>query len=330
MGILDIIDGLDQAQQAFVGTRFVAPLIPRTKVRVRIEGVVSELSVERARAGARNQAPGLAVFEATAPDRAKVVGEPTRRQQRDYLALFPRVRLILVEPWTPIGDERRARVGGTAWGASRAQGGSQPIEVQGVVPVSFVEAAGRFDSVIARFDGVRFIFEGRDRQRERSFADYLREHHEADGDADALDKKGLTKQEREAYVLAQWRVLRREQIAIELEEIKAEVARARRMQTAEGRLRVALEHAGAELSSFIEHADRYQVSWTIDGQRHTSAVAKDDDLGVMVAGICLSGQDARFDLASLVGVIRQGDGVLRVGDDGMHADEYFEIHPRDD
>ena len=49
----------------------------------------------------------------------------------------------------------------------------------------------------------------------------------------------------------------------------------------------------------------YTVTFTVDGQTHRSTVHK-NDLTVLVAGICLSGEDRKFDLQSLVGVIREG------------------------
>src|SRR5262249_30026262 len=98
----------------------------------------------------------------------------------------------------------------------------------------------------------------------------------------------------------------------------------------ENRLRKALAHAGAELSNFRERADVYTVTYTVDGRRHTSAVSK-KDFTVRVAGICLSGQDENFDLASLVGVIREGAGggdLVRVGFEGVPEDQYWRVHPR--
>jgi hypothetical protein len=101
-------------------------------------------------------------------------------------------------------------------------------------------------------------------------------------------------------------------------------------QTAE-RLQKALGHAGAELVEFLERKDNYRITYTIDGRQHVSAVDK-AGLGVEVAGICLSGHDRQFDLASLVGVIREAEGaggIVPVGDEneGMDEAQYWNVHP---
>ena len=71
-------------------------------------------------------------------------------------------------------------------------------------------------------------------------------------------------------------------------------------------LRDALGHAGAEFVNYAEHRDGYRVTYNVGNARHTSSVAK-NDLTVQTAGICLAGEDRKFDLASLVSVLREPD-----------------------
>jgi hypothetical protein len=86
------------------------------------------------------------------------------------------------------------------------------------------------------------------------------------------------------------------------------------------------------LIEYLERGDSYRVTYRVDGQRFTSSVNK-EDLSVQIAGICLSGEDREFDLASLVGVLREGEqghGLVRVGQDrgAIDEDHYWRAHPR--
>ena len=98
------------------------------------------------------------------------------------------------------------------------------------------------------------------------------------------------------------------------------------------RLWASLSHAGAQLVDYLERSDSFRVSFRVGGRSFTSTVNK-EDLTVQVAGICLSGEDARFDLASLIGVLREGeqnDELYAVGEDGMDEEEYWRVHPPQD
>lgn len=73
-------------------------------------------------------------------------------------------------------------------------------------------------------------------------------------------------------------------------------------QQDEKQLRKALQMGGGELNQFYDRSDYWTVDWTtVDGVRHSSAIAK-TDLTVVSSGICLSGRDRDFDLQSLVRV----------------------------
>jgi hypothetical protein len=226
-----------------------------------------------------------------------------------YLALFPPVKLVLVQ------NE------GRAWLALQASRGDTRFTIRGLVPVQLCEEGlGRFETILSRFDGTMFWYEKKDPGRSPAFAAYLNEQlaHESEAGLppapELLHKAGLTREERDAYELVR--------------ALKVEARRSR----AEVRLADALAHAGAWLRSFVERDDVYVVTYEVDGQRHASTIHR-GDLTVVTAGVCLAGQDQRFDLTSLVGVLREGHQVghvVWVGQDGMDEQEYRRIYPPDD
>ena len=293
MSIYDLLDKMESAEQAFLETEFLAPVLSGGQVRVRIAGLICTMQV------AGSAQPGWAILKPLSLERAQAIARPTLCQIRDYLALFPAVRLLLL---TRIGDD---------WLALPAERGDGRFRITGPVRVHFASAEP-FQRIVARFDGGRFWFQEIDRQRSPAIASYLREAMAAETPPNALHKPTLTFEEREAYRVAYQAV---------------EAALRDRIQI---RLTDALAHAGAELASYIEREDAYTVTFTVDGRPFRSAVRK-DDLTVLVAGICLSGQDRRFDLQSLVGVIREADEgrrLVRVGGDAALDEEgYRQIHP---
>jgi hypothetical protein len=156
-----------------------------------------------------------------------------------------------------------------------------------------------------------------------------------------LERRGLSAEERAAYELNYWELVR----PALLEEVQQQNPRHRRRSrnprageeesqrpeadAAGHRLRDSLSHAGARLVDYLERADSFRVHFTVGGRPYTSSVDK-NDLTVQVSGICLSGEDQKFDLASLVGVLREGQRgyeILEIGEQGMAEEEYWRVHP---
>ena len=70
---------------------------------------------------------------------------------------------------------------------------------------------------------------------------------------------------------------------------------------------------GARLIGYEISAGVLRVTWERDGQRSVTLV--NAGLEVVSAGICLSGEDQRFDLASIVGVVRDAPQFARYESD---------------
>jgi hypothetical protein len=271
--IHNLISRLADGEAQFLRTQFLAPVMGEGTVRVRIAGAICRLRIRP------RDFAGWGVFHPTSFNDASHKRDATLRERRDYLALFPAVRLILV-----------SREGPT-WLAQPAQFADNRFKAEGAIPVHLVDDAEAFDTVVARFDGERFWFDEVDPQADPTAAAYLREAMLHPRHPRTLTRPGLTPEQRAAYSAEHTERLRR--------RLASERA------TGEYRVREALEHAGARLRGLNERHGFYQVTYTVDGRRHTSVIRK-NDLTVQSAGICLSGMDATFDLASLVSVLREG------------------------
>jgi len=285
-GIHALLDRVAGAERDFLKAEFLAPILRGGQVRVRIEGLVLTLRVSG------SPEPGWAILRPLSLEKAEILRKPGLPQIRSYLGLFASVRLLLLTR------------GETEWLAVQAQAGDTRFRIEGAVPVHLAVGVEPFERIIARYDGARFLFQEVDRRRSPAIAAYLREALRAGIPPDRLRKPTLTAEEREAY--------RR------VSEAQEEARRDR----AEIKLGDALSRADAALQSYIEHDDAFAVSFSANGRTHRATVRK-DDLTVISAGLCLSGQDQRFDLQSLVGVIQEAraEGRFVAVGEGSYEDD---------
>jgi hypothetical protein len=296
--VQEALNRLTMAEERFLAGEFLAPVLHGSRVQVRIAGVICRLNVQP------SDFEGWGIFRPLSLSETRLVRPCRLAERQRYLELFPRVRLILA------GRQE------DQWLALPAHRADKRFHIQGQLPVRLVEDGQAFEVIESRFDGCQFWYAGADPCWDPATGRYLRQALEEMLHPDRLSRPGLTAEERTAYAANYWpRYLASEEA---------------RRSAEEQRLRQALEHAGAELMDYLERADVYTVTYEVDGRRHISTVSK-KDLSVQVAGICLSGEDEKFDLHSLVGVIReaQGEGgVVRVGDQGMEEEHYWRVHPR--
>ncbi len=271
--VTDALHRLAVAEERFLAGEFLAPVFHGGRVGVRIAGVVCSLRPHPV------DFAGWGVFRPISHADATLIRQATPGERQCYLELFPLVRLILAG--------RREEV----WLGMPAHRGDSRFRIDGVVPVRLVEEAQRFEVIESRFDGTQFWYAAPDARWDPATASYLRQQLAKLTPPDQLHRTGLTVEERAAY-------------ALNYTPRYAATETTRRSRD-ERWLRDALAHAGAELRDYVERQDVYTVTYEVDGQRHVSAAAK-KDLSVQSAGVCLSGEDQKFDLQSLVGVIREG------------------------
>jgi hypothetical protein len=293
------LERLAAAEERAFASEFLAPMVRGGVVQVRIAGIVCRLTVHP------GEFEGWGVFRPTSPTHAELVRPARLAERRQYLDLLPRLGVIIClresDQWLGIAAHRAA---------SR-------FRIDGLLPVRLIEEAQLFDVVVTRCDGAQCWYDGPDPRRDPGTAAYLRDSLGWMVEPGRLKRRGLTAEEREAYV---------HNYAPRLQaELEAQRDRV------EEQLRAALSHAGAVLRGYQEQRDVYRVTYEVDGRRYASVVSR-GDLSVQVAGICLSGADRHFDLQSLVGVLREaqdGRGVVRVGleEGGMPEEEYWDVHP---
>jgi hypothetical protein len=94
-----------------------------------------------------------------------------------------------------------------------------------------------------------------------------------------------------------------------------------------GTLQEDVEFAGGKFIRFEEKSDHFAVTYTVEGQQFTSRITKDPRRMVISAGLCLAGDDQKFDLKSLVSVIREAQEkrIVHVGDfaPNRHDNDYY-------
>jgi hypothetical protein len=268
----DLLNRLAAEETRFLAADFLAPILGAGLVHVRIAGIVCRFFVA-------DHFRGWGVFRPTSTTTARLVRPATLSERRYYLTALPMRRLILCRA------ERRRWL---AWPAHHAD---HRFSDASLVPVRLVEEARDFDVVAARSDGVQCWFDSLDERADPSAAEYLRDALRQMSSPEQIHRPGLTAEQRAAYAFAH---------ALRLQ--------AERDRTEE-RLRSALAHAGGDLTGYLEREDGYRVEFRVDGPRYVSLVAK-DDLSIHRAGICLSGEDQRFDLQSIVGVLREAQSLL--------------------
>lgn len=295
--INDLLNKLAKQERDFLNEDIFAPYVKGGScIRVKINGVVYQLKTPKLKKD------GFGVFRAKDPNNAKLNRDAESYEISSYLEILPKVGVILV---AKINDRWLAYpVNGTSF---KQRFGVEP-KLFSVLVADNVEI---LDTALARFDGANFWFDsatftdGADRRLA------LRESIQA-FNYGLPNQHGLSPEEVEAFKLA------------------AAFHKEANVPPIERRLNDELNKAGATMDKYIERGKNIEVQWrdTLTKKTYTS-VLKADDLSIVTAGICLSGGDKKFDMQSLVGVVREGEarhGVTHIGRGGMETGRYWEMY----
>ena len=226
--------------------------------------------------------PGWWLCRAHDTRRATRAAEALPWQRGEYLALWPALRMVLL-----------AALGHGDWLALPFNGSdaAQRFGLAGPQLVRLVEGGQPFERIVGRVEGSTIWYAAPDRRADPAQAEALRAA--LAGEHPAAIPAGLGQGERAAFEL---------------------LAGRRAAHSTEQRLRAALTLGGAALLGYKHVDGMLRVHWQRDGERSATLLAP--DLSVVSAGVCLSGQDARFDLASIVGVVRDAPGFARYETEG--------------
>lgn len=283
--ITRLIEDLARREQEIHTRTFIAPCVSGFPVRTRICRLVHTFKVRP------DDFSGWGIFRPENPAVAVLARRADRRMIDSYLAIFRRVALRLIHPL----DDRGSWLAFPANGADTAR----RLGRTGAVAVHLVEDAARFDMISARWDGAALWFQGRDFSSDPILEEYLRSSLAGERSPDGLSKRGLTPEDHIAYETAFWREMLNE----DLRGRGAEPGGAGAAAADRRRIGLALKRGGGRLIDLRETQDGWRVEWaSADGNRYSSHVSG-GDLTVVGAGICLSGEDRKFDLQSLVGVV---------------------------
>lgn len=276
--ILNAISTLGKSEQDFLGETFVAPVVDATKVSAWVGRISHEFAIDRP------SDPGWYQFKAVDFKRAKMVGPADIDEIESYLKKLKKVMLVVV-----------MRIDGV-YHAMPMKANPHGLDWSRLYPVFLTDdMVNDFDRVACRFDGANLWYERLDFSNDPTKADYLRDMFSKLSGPSTVRFPGLSFEERASY-----------SIRVTLDHEARERAQKAKEALKGDRIKEDVEHAGGTFLGFREKATQYEVTYAVDGERYTSVVAKDSAHTLISAGICLSGGDREFDLASLITVVREG------------------------
>ena len=227
---------------------------------------------------------GIGVFQPIVHSCAKYKKDAEWEVARAYLDLLPHLHLILAyesdKGWVsyPLNVESTQK----------------RFAFKGEVLVKGVTDVERFDVVTARFDGVNFwfddVFDGADMIKSEAMREAFNPNRPVSQMRKKFDEiKGHTPEDCHTFevAIASWHRFRR--------------------VTTEERIKKMLASGGGKLVKYVVRGANIEFNWKSESNESYSSVVKKDSLDVVVAGICLDGEDEKFHGKDLPFLIARGE-----------------------
>jgi hypothetical protein len=286
MDVLDIIKKIGEKESDIRNQIFVSPIFNNSLVATQIFNLVYKFKF------VSSKTPGWYKIRPTNTKEARIIGDAEPFEIDSYFKKLYKVRVVLLFKKDNI------------YLALPEKSNNLGLSVEQPIPILLPEdAVFDFDKVIAGFDGSNFWYYRIDQSSDPSKAAYLRERILKYAQPKTIKYSGLTIEERIAY-------------AFRYNFDKTRVEEAKK-QT----VRDDVEYAGGKFVNLVEKKDHYSVTYIVDGQQYTSYVSKEQRHTVITAGICLSGEDKKFDLKSLITVMREGQHQRRIHRVGVNVND---------
>lgn len=274
--ILNLIDELGEKEKKITDLEFVSPVFNGDTVVTNLDGLDYKFKI-------RKTDPGWYRIRPSDHRRALIVGEADIEEREKYLNCLGKLRMTLTLRQ------------GDVFLALPDKNNKYQFPPNELLPVLlFDDTVLDFDRILTRYDGTNFWFESIDAGNNPMKSDYLRASLEKFIDPKEIKFQDLALEEKLAY------------------NIRTGFDKRFFENKKESSIKDDVEHAGGRFIRFVERSDHYSVTYNVDGDEFTSHISKDSKRMVIAAGICLNGNDQRFDLKSLITVVRQAKdtGVL--------------------
>lgn len=269
MDALSLIKKVGEKERKITDLTFISPIFNNEIVATYVDGLLHTFTIPKTD-------PGWYIIKPTDIRRAKIIGTAEINEKDKYLRYLGKIRMTLVlkkdDVYMGIPDKSN----------------KYNLPFQEMIPVLLHDdMVLDFDRVIGRYDGSNIWFESVDMRNDPAKSDYLRESFEKHRRSSQIKFENLTFEEKIAYTI---------RTSLDKKFIE---------DRKKSSLKDDVEHAGGEFIRFVERSDHFSVTYRVDGEQYTSHISKNEDRKVFAAGICLNGNDNKFDLKSLITVMRE-------------------------